>query len=120
MNFDMVEVEVALAKAFYEILKEADRAEVDSENVDWFELEEYFYNKHRSIDAKPFGILSKEAFDTGGEGHGENVYMVFRLVNDDGTFFFKKDGYYASHYGTDWDGPFSQVTPVQKMVTFYE
>lgn len=53
---------------------------------------------------------------TGGEGGGEDAYVVFKL----GDRYFRKQGYYASHYGTDWDGELREVNPVQRVVTFYE
>lgn len=53
--------------------------------------------------------------DTGGEGHGEYVFVVIRV----GDQLFRKEGYYASHYGTDWDGTFEEVEAFQKKVTDY-
>jgi hypothetical protein len=114
MNFDMQALEDAIVAAYCTATNE------NANNFSWYELEEILCGKHNRLSVDGFGELSQEFFDTGGEGHGENVYMVFRLVNAQGTHFFKKEGYYASHYGTDWDGPFSQVTPVERMVTFYE
>jgi hypothetical protein len=52
----------------------------------------------------------------GGMGEGDDIWVVFRL----GTQLFKKSGYYASHYGTDWDGDLNEVNVVERMVTFYE
>lgn len=57
----------------------------------------------------------------GGEGGGEAAYQVLSLTAEDGSKrFFRKEGYYASHYGTDWDGDLYEVEPVTKSVTFYE
>jgi hypothetical protein len=56
------------------------------------------------------------ADDCGGEGHGENVWLVIKV----GDQLFEKTGYYASHYGTDWDGDFTEVHPVEKTITVYE
>lgn len=58
-----------------------------------------------------------EAVDTfGGEGQGDDIWVVVRV----GDQLFKKSGYYASHYGTDWDGDVTEVKPVQKTITVYE
>jgi hypothetical protein len=54
--------------------------------------------------------------EPGGEGHGEEVWIVVKV----GDQLFKKDGYYASHYGTDWDGSFREVKAQQKYVTVYQ
>ena len=49
------------------------------------------------------------------EGGGEDVWIIVGV----GTQLFRKYGYYASHYGTDWDGSFEEVTPVEKVITVY-
>lgn len=51
--------------------------------------------------------------DPGGEGHGESVYVIVKV----GDQTFKKEGYYASHYGTDWDGDFFEVESREITVT---
>lgn len=117
MNFDMEAFEVAIEQAFVTLTHQYPD---ESAEFAWYDLEDYLYGNHSALTIDGFGVLSQEVFDTGGEGHGENVYMIFKLVNDNGIHFFKKEGYYASHHGTDWDGPFSQVTPVERMVIFYE
>lgn len=50
------------------------------------------------------------------EGGGEDVWSVIQV----GTQLFKKPGYYASHYGTDWDGDLKEVHAISRSVTFYE
>jgi hypothetical protein len=60
--------------------------------------------------------LSVVEEDTGGEGHGEYVYIIVKV----GDQTFKKEGAYFSHYGTDWDGPFFEVNKVEKTVEVYE
>lgn len=50
------------------------------------------------------------------EGGGEHVYIILKA----GDQFFEKTGYYASHYGTDWDGDVTEVRPVEKTMTVYE
>lgn len=57
----------------------------------------------------------------GSEGDGERVWLVFKVTRkEDGKeFFFKKEGYYSSYDGTDWDGSFYEVFPEQKYVTEY-
>lgn len=51
----------------------------------------------------------------GGEGSGEYTAVIFNI----GGRLFRKEGYYASHYGTDWDGNFSEVEAYQKTSTAY-
>lgn len=54
--------------------------------------------------------------DHGGMDRGSDRWVVFKL----GDQLFKKSGYYASHYGTDWDGELREVKPVQKTITVFE
>jgi hypothetical protein len=55
--------------------------------------------------------------ETGHEGSWDlQTYVVVQV----GTQYFRKTGHYQSHIGDDWDGPFIEVTPVQKTVTVFE
>lgn len=57
----------------------------------------------------------------GGEGQGDQAWVVIKIKFDDGTEkYYRKDGYHASHDGTYFDGDFDEVTPQQKVVTVYE
>jgi hypothetical protein len=50
------------------------------------------------------------------EGGGEDIWLVVEV----GGQFFEKTGYYLSHDGSYWDGEFTEVHPVEKIVTVYE
>jgi hypothetical protein len=54
--------------------------------------------------------------DYGGEGQGDEIWVVVQV----GDQLFRKDGYYASHYGSDWDGDFDEVFAHEKTITVYE
>lgn len=54
--------------------------------------------------------------ETGGMDEGSQASVTFSI----GSQFFRKDGYYASHYGHDWDGAFYEVRPRSVTVTQYE
>lgn len=53
--------------------------------------------------------------ETGGMDEGSYASHVFK-INDQ---LFKKEGYYASHYGYDWDGDLFEVESFTKTVTDY-
>lgn len=53
---------------------------------------------------------------TGGMDNGSHASVTFQV----GEQYFRKEGYYASHYGYDWDGDFKEVRPVEKTVIVYE
>ena len=72
------------------------------------------------------GLVSiAESF--GGEGQGDQYYLVFRVelapVDENGfrdVKYFRVDGYYSSYAGGEYDGPLYEVQPVERLVTFYE
>jgi hypothetical protein len=57
----------------------------------------------------------KLVHETGGMDKGSNASMTFKI----GDQFFTKEGYYASHYGYEWDGPFFESKPVERVITEY-
>ena len=72
-------------------------------------------------DGWPTPIGSLEKIDSfGGEGKGDEYWMILRLTQGDVERTFKKEGYYASHYGHEWDRYFSEVSPVEKTVIVWE
>lgn len=67
-----------------------------------------------------FGTV-KVIEDFGGEGQGETRYIVIEVTDSAGaTQFFRKDGYYSSYDGSDWDGDFREVKAQPRTVVFYE
>jgi hypothetical protein len=64
----------------------------------------------------------KHVDNYGGEGMGDQYFVVFEIVSEDGLTrrMFKKNGYYASHDGAYLDGRLFEVKPVQKTITVYE
>lgn len=87
------------------------------DELDWMLNSRYSrdVNKTLTVNGQTYDLSIVES-DTGGEGHGEYVYVIIKV----GEQLFKKEGAYFSHYGTDWDGPFVEVEPVEKTVTVYE
>lgn len=82
---------------------------------DWREWEEL---QGEAVVVDGLGIVTVvETF--GGEGMGDQYYMVFKLEDCSGERFFKLDGWYASWDGGTYDRMF-EVKPVEKTVTFYE
>lgn len=93
----------------------------------WDEWEEAIRYNSKSVPVPGLGNVSlAESF--GGEGQGDQYYLVFRVEitpeqAGEGWMdlrYYRVDGYWASHDGGEYDGPFYEVQPVEKMVTFYE
>ena len=58
-------------------------------------------------------ITSSIVDSYGGEGCGSTYYHVYKFDMPDGsTFYLRFDGWYASHYGTDYQD-FREVHPKQ-------
>lgn len=55
----------------------------------------------------------------GGEGKGEEYWVVFSITQDDVTRHFKKPGSYQSYAGAEWDGNLESVTPKEKVITVW-
>lgn len=56
----------------------------------------------------------------GGEGQGEEYWVVFSVSDGEVTRLFRMDGYYASYCGSEFDGELKEVQARQKTVTVYE
>ena len=68
----------------------------------------------------PLGVISYVA-DYGGEGQGDDYWVVVKIVAEDGSErFFRKDGWYQSYSGGELDGDTVEVKPTPKTVVFYE
>lgn len=59
--------------------------------------------------------------DGGGEG-ATDMQMVFQVTSliDGSQRLFAINGYWVSHDGGYWDGPFKETTRQEKVVVFYE
>lgn len=90
-------------------------------DLEWSTIEDIFdYNGGKTFTTHG-RTISGEDFDTGGEGHAEEVYMVFKTIDIDGAVqYWRKDGYYASYAGSEWDGDLREVELVERTVVFYE
>lgn len=61
----------------------------------------------------------KSVEEIGGEGQGDYAAVIFSVKTPKGTRLFRKEGFYSSYDGTDWDGNFAEVETFQKTVTDY-
>lgn len=96
MDYTVAEVEAAISQA----------------DIDWYDLE------YESVTLTLNGeeVETKAIKSFGGEGQGDDCWLVFQVGNQ----LFRKDGWYASHYGYEWDGSLYEVEAVERTVTVYE
>ena len=66
------------------------------------------------------GLVSAVEVKGGGEGSGEYCHVVLKIEHEGNVRHFKKVGCHVSHDGTYWDGPFTEVQPVQKTIVAWE
>jgi len=89
-----------------------------SDYVDWNEIG-YGLSKPKEIAG--LGTVQTVKDHGGGEGSGEERYVVIKVTDNQGNeTYYRKDGYYASYDGSTFDGEFREVTPRDRVVTFYE
>ena len=75
---------------------------------------------HERVSVEGLGNVQKVEEETGGEGAGSLMYIIFKVELLDGTVrYFRQEGYYSSYDGSGWDSDFSEVEPYSKMTTFY-
>lgn len=86
-------------------------------------------NKYEDIDdvlryspeeIKEVTIKTLENF--GGEGRGSTYYTVFSVDDGTETRIFKRDAFYESNWGVEWE-PLSsiyEVEAVEKVITVYQ
>jgi hypothetical protein len=64
------------------------------------------------------GWTVKQEEHYGGEDQGSTYFTVYRFTQGTEEFFLRFDGFYQSHYGTDYE-TFSEVKPMKKEITVW-
>lgn len=117
MSFTLQDVDSAMENEQFETFSQwrADHYKSDGwssiEENDWYELSSG--TGRVTLNDAEYQWSSVEFI--GGEGQGEYTAVIFEI---DGRLF-RKEGYYASHYGADWDGDLEEVEAYEKTVTDY-
>ncbi len=74
-------------------------------------------NKAHTVD----GLTAKVEAEHGGEGMGEEYWVVISLSDAETTTrYFRKDGWYASYDGGYLDGETREVSPREKTIVVFE
>ena len=56
----------------------------------------------------------------GGEGQGDELWFVFKVYGEDGTTrLFRRNGWYQSFHGGEYDGPTDEVYEAEKTIKVY-
>jgi hypothetical protein len=92
-----------------------DSGEYDGYNGNGSEFYDGFYGKiGKEVPGIGTAFLVEEF---GGEGQGDDRWVVFRIEGDDRLF--QKDGYYTSYDGATWDYDLVEVEAHEVTVTKY-
>jgi hypothetical protein len=83
----------------------------------WYSVEDHASPQEGHV--TPIGVLTL-VDSYGGEGQGDDYWMVLKLTQGDVVRTFKMNGYHVSHDGSYYDGPFVEVTPKLKTITVWE
>lgn len=75
--------------------------------------------KNSSIPIKINDYVAKRVDEYGGEGQGDDYWVVISFEKEGQVSYWKFQGHYASYYGSELDTVF-EVKPEQKMVVVYE
>lgn len=81
----------------------------------WNYFAEYL-DDQSEVEVGGFGTVVGVEVENGHEGHGEEIWMVFRL----GDRYFRIDGAYYSFDGSNWDGKLKEVSRKKKKIYVYE
>jgi hypothetical protein len=66
------------------------------------------------------GLSAKVEAQHGGEGQGDQYWVVISISDGLTTRYFRRDGWYASYDGGYLDTDTFEVKPAEKVVTVYE
>jgi hypothetical protein len=99
-------------------LKDGETVDVDS--LDFDTASAWQWIKYEGGKGTRDGLTGERVAEYGGEGDGDQYWVVVSLSDGLTTRFFRKDGYYASYDGGYLDGDTTEVKPKEKLVTFYE
>lgn len=89
------------------------------EIMEWFEantsaceefMNEDLWETKDDVKAALEGWKYKSVDYYGGEDQGSTYYTVWKFSNGEEEFFLRFDGFYQSHYGTDYE-TFNEVKP---------
>lgn len=98
-----------------------DDYDIEDDNFDiedcWKEVK---YEASREQPVTVNGFTAKVEAEYGGEGQGEQFWVVVSISDGETTRYFRKDGWYASYDGGYLDGDTSEVVPREKTIVIYE
>jgi hypothetical protein len=94
--------------------------DVENENFDDY-ASAWNWAKYETPDeATKDGLTAKRVAEFGGEGEGDQYWVVISLSDGETTRYFRRDGWYASYDGGTLDGDTYEVRPQEKTIVVYD
>jgi len=100
-----------LIENFFELVENGDAEGPES----WQSIK---YGDNLPCEVPGLGTLN-HVQDYGGEGKGDEYWVVFSVMNSDGIRHFRMDGGYSSYSGAEFDGNLREVVPEEKVITVW-
>lgn len=90
--------------------------------IDWNAAQGLFsWGKYEDKAIKHNGIAVSLAEQHGGEGQGDEYWIVFNAVSDGQEQYFRIDGWYSSYNGSEFeDDDLFEVAPVERTYISWE
>jgi hypothetical protein len=92
----------------------------EEDDVDFLSASLWQELKYEGGEGTRDGWTGKKVADHGGEGEGDQYWMVVSLSDGTDTRYFRMDGWYASYHGGELDGDVYEVRPQERVVVVYE
>jgi hypothetical protein len=124
MTYTAREVEEALEAVTYTVQGYYDKTQFHDVEFSWYGLEDTFYHFRENDDEEgmiPTSIGKVSLVELGGTTDYDSSGSLHAVIKvEDTGQLFRKDGWYQSHCGSEWDGEFREVQAVTKTVVVYE
>lgn len=82
----------------------------------WHDWQDAIPWREKELVVEVVGLGPVKVWDHEFDISTNTAWLMFQV----GNRTFRKEGEYVSHCGMSWDGDFTEVKPVQKIVTDYE
>jgi hypothetical protein len=103
-----------------EVLPDSERSDFILEDADWDTQTTWQWVKYEGGKGTRDGLTAERVADYGGEGDGDQYWVVVSITDGLTTRHFRKNGWYASYDGGYLDGDTTEVKPREKVVTVFE
>jgi hypothetical protein len=103
-----------------EVLPDSERSDFILEDEVWDNLTTWQWVKYEGGTGTRDGLTAERVAEYGGEGDGDQYWVVISITDGLTTRHFRKNGWYASYDGGYLDGDTSEVKAKEKTIVVFE